>query len=124
MGWFSSIWDTVKSGIGKVADFAGGIASGIGKAATTVSDTIGKISDLPVIGNIASTVLSPVRNVANTVGNIANTVQQGASLAGELARGNNLDDTRTTLGKLQTFVDNNGFGKYINAANNFVNIKF
>ena len=123
MGFFDSIWSGIKSGVGKASDWVGSAASGIGKVASTIADGIGKIRDLPLIGNIASTILSPVQGIANTVSNVSNTVAEGAGLVKNLAGSNNITDTGQNLGKIQNYINSNNLGKYQNAAENFIRNK-
>lgn len=116
MGFFGSLWSGIKHGISKAADVVGSVSGGIGKAASWVGDNIGKVKDIPIIGTIASPIISTVQGASNMVGSIANTVNQGARLASNVIGSGNYDALKNNMGQVQQYISDNGLGKYVNSA--------
>ena len=140
MGFFSSIWSGIKSvgqaitsGAGKVTGFLTKAAGKVGSVFDAVKDVAGKITDIPVVGDVVKTLVennpygqaaigmfNQADNIQKQVGGMINTADQIVRTADDAVNGrgnlkDNVDSIITTSSTLPNSY--NGLRKGMNDLN-------
>lgn len=74
MGWFSDLWEGIKSTAGRVYDF-------VRKPIDIIANVGDNIRKIPIIGSTLATLASPVTAIAKTGQGVLDTAKQVADVA-------------------------------------------